>query len=178
MPVVDVVIAVPWMMLPSDFDLAPRLRRDPVERLIPPGSPSHDTNTVAVLRHRPRPTACRARCWIVRIADQVTPLSVEVIIRMFPVDADVEVLLAHRVHRAAAVDRHRGIADERAGRVRNRDVLGSRSAPPSVENENAHTRVGALVHPAGERQAVRPGRQRDLGLPAVAGVVVEADVRA
>src|SRR6185436_14839235 len=77
-------MAVPWMMLPSDC-VGPQVIPRSVERLMPPGLPSHDTNTVPSVTPPPAQGLSGALP-MVRIADQVTPLSVDVIMRMFPVE--------------------------------------------------------------------------------------------
>src|SRR4029453_10456920 len=71
------------MMLPSDC-VGPQVTPRSSERLMPPGLPSHDTNTVPSVMPPPAQGLSGAPP-MVRIPDQVTPLSVEVIIRMFPV---------------------------------------------------------------------------------------------
>ena len=53
---------------------------------MPPGLPSHETNTVPSAMPPP-PQGLSGALPIVRTADQVTPLSVDVIMRMFPVPA-------------------------------------------------------------------------------------------
>src|SRR4029079_5328101 len=71
------------MMLPSDF-VGPQVMPRSVERLMPPGLPSHETNTVPSAIPPP-PQGLSGALPMVRTADQVTPLSVDVIMRMFPV---------------------------------------------------------------------------------------------
>ena len=143
---------------------------------MPPGLPSHDTNTVPSVTPPPAHGLSGA-LRIVRIADQVTPLSVEVIIRMFPV-----VPTLRYCWQTAYIVPPPSIAT--AGSPTNMPVaLGIETfrlqvdAAVGGERERAHARR-ALVHPAGEHEPVGPRRQRDLGLPAAAGVVVEANVRA
>src|SRR4029079_570981 len=74
---------VPWMMLPVDC-VGPQVIPWSSDRLMPPGLPSHDTNTVPSAVAPPAQGLAGALP-IVRMADQVTPLSLDVIIRMFPV---------------------------------------------------------------------------------------------
>ena len=142
---------------------------------MPPGLPSHDTNTMPSATPPPAHGLSGALP-IVRIADQVAPLSVDVIMRMFPV------LPTFRYSwQTAYIVPPPSIAT--AGSPTNMPVLFGietfllQVMPPLVENENAHTRVErSSIQPASARP-FGPGRQRDLGLAAVAGVVVEADVR-
>ena len=143
---------------------------------MPAGLPSHDTNSVRRRCRRP-PRVCRARsgwCWI---ADQVTPSSVDVIMRMLPVTPTFR----YSWHTAYIVPPP-SIAT--AGSPTNMPVLFGietfllQVRPPSVdERERAHA-VERVVHPAGEHQAVGAGGHGDLALVAGAGVVVDADVLA
>src|SRR3954465_14878179 len=71
------------MMLPSDC-VGPQVTPRATERLMPPGLPSQDTNTVPSVVMLPPAHGLSGALPIVRMADQVTPLSVDVIMRMFP----------------------------------------------------------------------------------------------
>src|SRR3569832_1514782 len=83
-PVFDGVMPVPWMMLPSDCT-GPQVRPRSSDRLMPPGLPSHDTNTVPS-SVPPAAHGLSGALWIVAMADQVTPRSEEVIMRMLPAE--------------------------------------------------------------------------------------------
>src|SRR6266545_5277197 len=133
------------MMLPSDC-VGPQVTPRSSERLIPPGFPSHDTNTVPSVVPPPAHGLSGALP-MVRIADQVTPLSVDVIIRMFPVVP----VFRYSWHTAYIVPPP-SIAT--AGSPTNIPLmLGMETfllhvMPPLVVNENAHTRV--------ERSSIQP----------------------
>ena len=92
--------------------------------------------------------------WMVRIADQVTPLSVDVIMRMFPV-----VPTFRYSWQTAYIVPPPSIAT--AGSPTNMPValgietLRLQVTPPLVENENAHTRV--------ERSSIQPASARPPG---------------
>src|SRR5436190_4037250 len=121
---------------------------------MPPGLPSHDTNTTPSVAPPP-PHGLSGALWMVRIADQVTPLSDDVIIRMFPL---VPAEFRYSWQMAYMVPPP-SIATE--GSPTNTPVLFGIETfllhviPPLVENENAHTRV--------ERSSIQPASARPLG---------------
>src|SRR5262245_42349179 len=133
------------MMLPSDC-VGPQVMPRSVERLMPAALPSHDTNTVPSVTPPPAHGLSGA-AWMVRMADHVTPLSVDVIKRMFPV-----VPTFRYSWQTAYIVPPASIAT--AGSPTNMPVaLGIETfllqlTPPLVENENAHTRV--------ERSSIQP----------------------
>src|SRR6185295_8481943 len=141
-------MAVPWMMLPSDC-VGPQVTPRSVERLMPPGLPSHDTNTVPSVMPPPAHGLSGALP-MVRIADQVAPLSVDVIIRMFPVV--VLPLMVRYSWQTAYIVPPESIAT--AGSPTNMPVLFGietfllQVIPPLVVNEKAQTRV--------ERSSIQP----------------------
>src|SRR5688572_20413292 len=137
------------MMLPSDC-VGPQVAPESSERLMPAWFPSHDTNTVPPAEPPPAHGLSGA-AWMVRIADQVTPLSAEVIMRMFPV-----VPTSRYSWHTAYIVPPPSIAT--AGSPTNSPLaLGIETfllhvMPPLVENENAHTRV--------ERSSIQPASAR------------------
>ena len=143
---------------------------------MPPGLPSHDTNTVAVGGAARRPRL------VGRALDRADRRPGHALVRRRH-HPDVR----RSCPRSGTPGRRRTSCRRRRWRPPDRrrtcrSLFGIETfllqvMPPSVVNENAHTRVDALVHPAGDREPVRAGRERDLGLTAAAGVVVEADVR-
>src|SRR5262245_6579706 len=129
---------VPWMMLPSGW-IGPQVMPWSSDRLIPAAFPSHDTNTtpsvVPPAAHR-----LSGAPWMVRTADQVTPLSDEVISRMFPVFPT-----SRYSWQSAYIVPPPSMAT--AGSPTNMpltlgmETLRLQVAPPSVVNEKAQTRV-------------------------------------
>src|SRR3954453_2358444 len=120
---------------------------------MPPGLPSHDTNTTPSATPPPAHGLSGALP-IVRTADQVAPLSVDVIIRMFPVLPTSR----YSWHTAYIVPAP-SIAT--AGSPTNIPVLFGIETfllqvwPPLVVNENAHTRV--------DRSSIQPASARPFG---------------
>ena len=136
------------------------------ERLIPAALPSHDTKTV------PSVDAAGGPGFVGRGLDRADGGPRHALVGRrhhpdVPGRADVQVFLTDGVHRSAAVDRHRGIADELAGGVGDRDIAAPGHAAVGGERERAHARR-ALVHPAREREPAGARCQRDLALLAVA----------
>src|SRR3954467_11264294 len=138
------------MMLPSDW-VGPQVTPRSSERLMPPGLPSHDTNTVPSVVVLPPAHGLSGALPMVRMADQVTPLSVDVIMRMFPV-----LPTSRYSWQTAYIVPPPSIAT--AGSPTNMPVaLGIETLwlhvmPPLVENENAHTRVArSSIQPASTR---------------------------
>src|ERR1041384_648028 len=115
---------------------------------MPAALPSQDTKTTPSMVPPPAQGLSGALC-TVRIADQVAPLSVEVIMRMLPVPAFT---LMYSWHTAYMVPPP-SMATE--GSPTNWPVLFGIWAfllqvlPPSVDDENAHTRVArSSIQPA------------------------------
>ena len=141
------------MMLPSDCV---------VPQVTPRSHRALDAPRVAQPRHEHRPLRdAAARPGLVgRAADGPDRRPGHALVRRghhpdVPGGADVEVLLADRVHRAAAVDRHRRIADEHAGGVGDGNVSAPADAAVGGKRKRAHA-GRALVHPAGDREAAGP----------------------
>src|SRR6266700_2169275 len=139
------------MMLPSDW-IGPQVTPWSSERLMPAGLPSQDTKTTPSMVPPPAHGLSGALC-TVRIADQVTPLSVEVIMRMLPVVPTFR----YSWHTAYNVPPPSMATD---GSPTNMPVLFGietlrlQVLPPSVDEENAHTRV--------ERSSIQPASARPL----------------
>src|SRR3954470_20490712 len=140
------------MMLPVDW-VGPQVMPWSSERLMPPGLPSHDTNTTPSATPPPAHGLSGALP-IVRTADQVAPLSVDVIMRMFPV-----LPTSRYSWQTAYIVPAPSIAT--AGSPTNIPVLFGIETfllqvwPPLVVNENAQTRV--------ERSSIQPASASPFG---------------
>src|SRR6476620_1731 len=109
---------------------------------MPPGLPSHETNTTPSVTPPPAHGLSGA-LWIVRMADHVTPLSVDVIIRMFPVVVD-PLMVRYSWQTAYIVPPPSMATDVSPTNIPvlvGIDTFLLQVLPPSVENENAQTRV-------------------------------------
>src|SRR5262245_24662415 len=126
-------MAVPWMMLPSDW-VVPHVVPWSVERLMPPGLPSHDTNTVPSWTP-PAAQGLSGALWIERMADQVAPLSLEVIRRMLPV-LPALMYCWHTAYRVPPPSMATAGSPTKLF-VLGIDSFGLQVLPPSLENEKA-----------------------------------------